>query len=642
MGRLIIFYCLFAITFSLQLNSQSFSSRLFQYQEKVLKVGRIEVLVNQPKYTNGDTIHLQVLQLDEKNQLLKGRQNVTVALVDSKGTVVDDIRFFLVNGVAGNQLFIPNSASPGYYRLVAYTSEMSYLPSSFRFELMLPVVADSSLILDRFETLSIQESQFLKLIDDKITLKGSQQIGMGGFVLTSIGNNLIKSYSFAELMEASKHIPLGVYQTFVTVLDSEGKRLETLHLVKDLNVALWLKDTIKVRSGESVDLSIKMDNAQDSLLAIANLSVYQSGLYGQADQSIYFDPNQLVSDIVTYLPREISSDKTLMSIRGVALDFLTNQALSQGTVIYYYLQNQTMRYKTILGYGGAFDFQTLDFYGDEEILAVTIDQYGKQIPVTLTLDEVEADLKQSTDVAYNTTNTSDLYGAYIRKKRLIDESYKAFTQPIYMDTTFRISDKFEKKIAQPDILINVQEYVNFSSLGLLLKEVIRPVYYGVKKGVEVVRVKYLPSGLAKDDPVYVIDGKATYDTKYFLSIPTSNIETLGIINNDRKLSRFGPMGLNGIIIIHTKGGLYAPTPKSTCFVQGLSRYISFEVSNGLGSRAVPTFRAGVYWNPMKTGSSSYASDQVLMSDDAVDFIKNVRGYLSDGKPVNRFQIIQNH
>ena len=171
-------------------------------------------------------------------------------------------------------------------------------------------------------------------------------------------------------------------------------------------------------------------------------------------------------------------------------------------------------------------------------------------------------------------------------------------------------------------------------MAQFVKEVVRPLRIGKSGGKETVRMKYLEPEIATGDPLYFIDGIATPDTDYFLSLAPKDLKTISVIKLPRKLARFGNMARNGIVIVESKYGTLRQELNDNMLINGLSKGGLFNEIDQPKSSAIekPDFRSTVYWNPaINVDSNGSSSFSFYTSDDRSPLMIVIQG-ISNGRP----------
>lgn len=188
--------------------------------------------------------------------------------------------------------------------------------------------------------------------------------------------------------------------------------------------------------------------------------------------------------------------------------------------------------------------------------------------------------------------------------------------------------------------IKVDEFVVFPTMSDLIHEVIGGLQVrriNDKQGVRVVFIRNTYTVIPKGDPLYIIDGVFTKNTEFFLNLNPEDVYTIKLVNQERKLQRFGEMGKNGIVLVQTKKSVANKVvASSTVFpISGLSDEIEFKSPTYTGTTQshVPDLRSTLYWNPKITmGANGKATVKFYASDDAGLMTIKVSGLTINGQP----------
>lgn len=96
----------------------------FEKWQSNFPLHRVQVFFNQSKYAPGDTVFFQTYLLNEAQSRIAGRQILRLSVFDCNNRRVADINFPVRNGSGANQLALPGTLEPGFYKLVIYDGWM--------------------------------------------------------------------------------------------------------------------------------------------------------------------------------------------------------------------------------------------------------------------------------------------------------------------------------------------------------------------------------------------------------------------------------------------------------------------------------------------------------------------------------------
>jgi hypothetical protein len=142
------------------------------------------------------------------------------------------------------------------------------------------------------------------------------------------------------------------------------------------------------------------------------------------------------------------------------------------------------------------------------------------------------------------------------------------------------------------------------------------------------------------DPLFLIDGIMTKNTRYFLTLNPSDIISIKLIKDINKLNRFGSLGKNGIVLVSTKKQAHPELQKvnTQLSVKGLNKpYAHYSpTSDDRAQVRKPDFRSTLYWNPsVKVDASGKVNAIFYTSDDVGNFLIRIQGITSDGRPFEK-------
>jgi hypothetical protein len=314
------------------------------------------------------------------------------------------------------------------------------------------------------------------------------------------------------------------------------------------------------------------------------------------------------------------------------------------TKVKFFLQRDTWHYETFTLNSGRVNLNLSDFYGSDEFFYVAETRKGKQIQnVRVKWNDRSIELPAAPSSRVLTS--ADPYATFSSKKRVIDRSFKFFETGVISNQSTGVVTTFEEEIMGADITVKLDRYTEFQSMTELLREVVPSLFHRRIGNKNSVRVNLLEPMMANASggPVYIIDGIATTNVDFFMSLNPSELVDIKIVKSPKKLLPFGIMGKNGIVIVHSKkGNLREPLDDPAKIVEGLSRPIPFAtVDHAVGGDSnIPDFRSTIYWNgSIKTDASGKATIRFSSSDDIGNFRINVDGITTAGTAFSATSLI---
>jgi hypothetical protein len=328
-------------------------------------------------------------------------------------------------------------------------------------------------------------------------------------------------------------------------------------------------------------------------------------------------------------------DKYLYMTGQVSLT--DGRMLPDSTLITFFLQKSVMTYELYVDGSGKFDFPLLmDFFGDEEVFYV-VENRGKILRnVKIVTDADVPYERQRTD---NPIFPVDAYSTYSKNKDLIDRSFAGHSRNRSHHKPGSLNALIEEEVFGADVIVNLDEYLLFPTMSETLREIVPMLQHRKVRNRDVVRLFFDDRNtFAAEQPLFIIDGVITDNTTYFLSLKPAEVVSIKVINTFNKLTAFGSVGKNGIVLVETKipdNNLKVPRSDYTFRMQGLNKPSSWHTSQPIVKEEnIPDLRSTLYWSPdLKIDSSGTAAISLRTSDDTGKFVIRVEGLTADGLPI---------
>ena len=342
-----------------------------------------------------------------------------------------------------------------------------------------------------------------------------------------------------------------------------------------------------------------------------------------------------------------NSFKRLVQYTGRVVNAENGQPLTDSTHMSVYLQKSMMGYEVLTRKDGHFDLDFLfDFWDDDAIFYTLENTKGRKLNAKVLWDnDTSSNPLLSPMIEGETANG---YADFANRKRMLDKSYNFYGKSesrvaasVSQDPNF----DFEDELTGVDFTVNVEDYVVFPTMEELIREVVPSLQHRRVKGNSVVRV-ILPDGaIPKEDPLLIIDGIMTKNTDYFLQLKPSELISIKIVRTPGKLNRFGTMGLNGIVLVNSKGIDHQRLKRENTLidVKGINRPTPFRIPAhaDISDQRTPDFRSTLYWSPyVVTNSRGEGVVNFSASDDVGNFLIHVKGITSDGRPFSHLDSIR--
>jgi len=190
---------------------------------------------------------------------------------------------------------------------------------------------------------------------------------------------------------------------------------------------------------------------------------------------------------------------------------------------------------------------------------------------------------------------------------------------------------------QPEYVTDMSAFIQLTTLGEALKELVPGAVSATEKGKAVIRTVRKYNDLVEVwDPIVIVDGVPVPDHEKVLGIPGDKIAIIKVLNGEYFISG---LVLGGVIDIKTYDGdlsvIRFDKPLFRQEYHGLTRgtgFVSPDYSQPASKEnRMPDFRNTLYWDPeLSTDSNGRAVAEFFTSDEPGDYLILVEGFNSDG------------
>ena len=307
-------------------------------------------------------------------------------------------------------------------------------------------------------------------------------------------------------------------------------------------------------------------------------------------------------------------------------------------------------HRRMLGYDvdirdGRFDFPVLfDFRGDDELFFAVHrkDSLVRQVRVEFDFDS----LTDQRPVPVQAQYARDPFADFVLRKRATEKSYRFFTSARQTAAAEEPNPNlpFEKELRGADVTVRIDDYVVFPTVADVVREIVPGLRHRKSGDRDLVRVfLYSPVVtndpiLSSDDPLYIIDGRMTRSTSYFLGIDPADLISISIVRNVHKLQHFGYLGKNGVVLVRTRkpDAIRRFTDNTVLSVQGLNPVWNGDRSPVESSR-IPDLRTVLARRVKDAGDER--SLKFRTGDISGKWLVRIQGYTDDGWPVQAQEVI---
>jgi hypothetical protein len=310
---------------------------------------------------------------------------------------------------------------------------------------------------------------------------------------------------------------------------------------------------------------------------------------------------------------------------GRAVVKSTGQPLPDQSKITFYLNKSDLTYE-ITTRSGFFTFPLFRNFESERIF-YRISYKGKIlndsqiIPTDFSAPVESAPIEKQ--------SASDAYGLYAHQKGIIKSSYNYFGSKGRNDHLTPDDD------VESDLEVNVEKFEPFVTMAEVFSNVVPMVSYKKNKGNETIRVfLQKTAGPGTADPVYIINGVMTGDTRYLLTLDPKSVQKIGVLRTEKMLSRYGDLGRDGIVVINTKEQVdNMGDERNVIYVEGINQTLPYKksiYSEGALKSKIPDLRSSLYWDAV-VKFNEQASFDFYTSDDLGQYVIQIVGF-QNGKP----------
>jgi len=298
-----------------------------------------------------------------------------------------------------------------------------------------------------------------------------------------------------------------------------------------------------------------------------------------------------------------------------------------------FLQNKMIGYEVPV-VDGRFEFPLLfDFNGEDDLFYSIYrkDSVFADVKILLDRDTVSQVRPFRTEMQYN----KDFFSDHLLRKRATEKSFRFFASAaaVTQEQAPDPNKPFESKLRGVDVSVRIDDYVVFPTMEDVIREIIPSLRFRKTPSGALVRVVlYSPVVLndpilSRGDPLYIIDGRMTRDTDYFLAMNPADLITIGVVRNISKLTPLGAIGRNGVVIIRTRkpSAIQEFTDNTFMKISGLNPQLQKLQFSHENSR-VPDLRFVLYsMNPAQAVAGAKASHTFKCSDQVGTFLIRLEG-----------------
>jgi hypothetical protein len=609
---------------------------------------RIHLTIAQPKYSLGDTVFFKGCILKfQSGELIRDKQIIAVSL---KGEGDQELyqRVLFKDGWGSGQLIIPDNFEPGIYRLVAFSENhvSENGEALFLFDTELVIAGKQELVKRQIDASVRNEIAASATPQDgsiviSIKIANGTLAGKPLFVVLNRFDEVF--YSERVLCPESLSFEVAIPQSKVNgknfqlaVFSSDGTLVGEQTITRGVPVEGAISvsfNKASYQTREEVNASIKITQLEMGTALRYSVSVFHHDLL-ESDSSTshkFSFTDQPAASWRQILAYNNGGKKIIQSnsayFKGQAIYSDTGEPVPDSTLITFYLHENDFFYGLYTRKGGQFVFPLFKDFGDEEVFFAA-DYKGKalrNVRIKLWSYQVKSD-----KINFSESGRQDRYGVFANYRSLINRSYGYYASDKSKAVAMETDD------IDADYEVNMSKFETFSTMSEVLSNIVSMVKYQESNGLGSIRIFLKKnSNFAKDDPVYIIDGVMTDNTNYFLGLNPSQVVKIKILRTPEKLSRFGIIGRNGVVIVNTRiqqNFLNIPRTEKTLYVKGINQPLPFKnISHASRGLAIPDLRTLLYWDNKTSDFSQPALFHFFTGDAVGKYKLRIDGLQDNGQ-----------
>ncbi len=427
-------------------------------------------------------------------------------------------------------------------------------------------------------------------------------------------------YSESKTMEDSPFYYFG----HLAISSNNHFNTRSIQIQEDTTNIIIATDKEKYQRRSRVILSISPQDLPKSS-TLVSIAVYNEQLF-------HHDTNQHLTSISVAAGMKLNSDKIKVTSKfpgfpdyftGRAINNSNGQAVSDSTKITFYLSNDDFAYETYTKNGGYFSFPLFKNYRDESIYYRISYKGVRLMDCKIIMDDVSINDELLTTWRSDTMNT---YGIYAFQKQFINKSFHYFNREIKVNSINNFVSDVE---ADKEVLLD--KFEPFVSMAEVISNVVPSVRYKKSGNDERIRIFLERTAeLGESDPIYIVDGIMTDDTRYILNLDPKVVRKIGVLFSKDVLVRFGDLGLDGMLVIETNildhSQLSSANRLSVVGIGSEMEYKKVAYRENNNSR-LPDLRSSLYWNPNAEITKANTFD-FYTSDDIGYYIIQIVGVVN--------------
>ncbi|MTI32597.1 hypothetical protein [Xanthovirga aplysinae] len=284
---------------------------------------------------------------------------------------------------------------------------------------------------------------------------------------------------------------------------------------------------------------------------------------------------------------------------------------------------------------GEFSFPIFNFQGKENLFFFPLKDNLNKKDLLISLNEKIPSTGLLNDIPLPYSKEIEEYINQSKLRRVMQTAFGLDNNSENLAPKYLFIEDFDKKFV-------LDEYFSFDTMREVIIEILEGVSFKKESNGQgrIYLYDWDNKILFQGEPLIVIDGKPSFDPKFFTGMDPAEIEEVRLLNSSESLASYGQAGLNGILTVKTKSGnfghedlTYIKQIDGFSFSGGREENAFKEIKENPNDK-IPNLGPLRYWNSELT-TDSEGKAQVLFNagDEVGEYIVELQGISNEGKPI---------
>ncbi len=344
----------------------------------------------------------------------------------------------------------------------------------------------------------------------------------------------------------------------------------------------------------------------------------------------WFEWSKIIGNNATVLRKP----QEYLNLTGEAMFAKTGKRVPDSTQLLFFLEKNLVGYETYANAAGKFSFPMWISISQRDRFFFTASLKGMDIDdIYINTFDPDSSIAFTAKPWEFDANSVDRYSIYSANKQAISKSFSFFSdKSVLKDSIDEPNKAIEEELNGADIVLNLNDYLMFPTMEEVVREILKGVEYRKINGRSVLRVyvtgKYTTYRMG---PLFVIDGMVTRDPSFCLALKPSDVISMKVVKDSKKLFALGKLGANGVIIVKTK--LHSKIVKEKHVIDYAGMLSNHPTSwSGYSDTRMPDFRSCLFWTAKSLSVKDSEHFIFKTSDDVGKFRIRISGRTEEGIP----------